>query len=202
MARYTGPKTKVARRFKEPIFGPDKGLQKKQYGPGQHGPSKRSPKKSEYAVQLGEKQKMKYTYGVLERQFSLTFAKANRKKGSTGENLIKFLEARLDNTVFRLGIAPTREAARQLVSHRHIVVNGKVVNIPSYQLHPGDTIGVREKSKNLEVIVDAVGSKMVSKFNWLEWNREKLEGRFVDFPERDQIPENFKEQLIVELYSK
>jgi small subunit ribosomal protein S4 len=202
MARYTGPKTKVARRFKEPIFGPDKGLQKKQYGPGQHGPSKRSPKKSEYSVQLGEKQKMKYTYGVLERQFALTFAKANRKKGSTGENLIKFLEARLDNTVFRLGIAPTREAARQLVSHRHILVNGKVVNIPSYQLNPGDIVGVREKSKNLETIVDAVGSKMVSKFNWLEWNREKLEGRFVDFPERDQIPENFKEQLIVELYSK
>ena len=202
MARYTGPKTKVARRFKEPIFGPDKGLQKKQYGPGQHGPSKRSPKKSEYSVQLGEKQKMKYTYGVLERQFSLTFAKANRKKGSTGENLIKFLEARLDNTVFRLGIAPTREAARQLVSHRHILVNGKVVNIPSYQLNPGDFVGVREKSKNLETIVDAVGSKMVSKFNWLEWNREKPEGRFVDFPERDQIPENFKEQLIVELYSK
>jgi small subunit ribosomal protein S4 len=132
----------------------------------------------------------------------LTFAKANRKKGSTGENLIKFLEARLDNTVFRLGIAPTREAARQLVSHRHILVNGKVVNIPSYQLNPGDFVGVREKSKNLETIVDAVGSKMVSKFNWLEWNREKLEGRFVDFPERDQIPENFKEQLIVELYSK
>ena len=202
MARYTGPKTKVARRFKEPIFGPDKGLQKKQYGPGQHGPSKRSPKKSEYSVQLGEKQKMKYTYGVLERQFSLTFAKANRKKGSTGENLIKFLEARLDNTVFRLGIAPTREAGRQLVSHRHILANGKVVNIPSYQLNPGDIVGVREKSKNLETIVDAVGSKMVSKFNWLEWNREKLEGRFVDFPERDQIPENFKEQLIVELYSK
>jgi small subunit ribosomal protein S4 len=145
---------------------------------------------------------MKYTYGVLERQFALTFAKANRKKGSTGENLIKFLEARLDNTVFRLGIAPTREAARQLVSHRHILVNGKVVNIPSYQLNPGDFVGVREKSKNLETIVDAVGSKMVSKFNWLEWNREKLEGRFVDFPERDQIPENFKEQLIVELYSK
>ncbi len=145
---------------------------------------------------------MKYTCGVLERQFALTFAKANRKKGSTGENLIKFLEARLDNTVFRLGIAPTREAARQLVSHRHIVVNGKVVNIPSYQLNPGDFVGVREKSKNLETIVDAVGSKMVSKFNWLEWNREKLEGRFVDFPERDQIPENFKEQLIVELYSK
>ena len=202
MARYTGPKTKVARRFKEPIFGPDKGLQKKQHGPGQHGPSKRSPKKSEYSVQLGEKQKMKYTYGVLERQFALTFAKANRKKGSTGENLIKFLEARLDNTVFRLGIAPTREAGRQLVSHRHILVNGKVVNIPSYQLNPGDIVGVREKSKNLETIVDAVGSKMVSKFNWLEWNREKLEGRFVDFPERDQIPENFKEQLIVELYSK
>ena len=202
MARYTGPKSKVARRFKEPIFGPDKVLQKKQYGPGQHGPSKRSPKKSEYSVQLGEKQKMKYTYGVLERQFALTFAKANRKKGSTGENLIKFLEARLDNTVFRLGIAPTREAGRQLVSHRHILVNGKVVNIPSYQLNPGDIVGVREKSKNLETIVDAVGSKMVSKFNWLEWNREKLEGRFVDFPERDQIPENFKEQLIVELYSK
>ncbi len=202
MARYTGPKSKVARRFKEPIFGPDKVLQKKQYGPGQHGPSKRSPKKSEYSVQLGEKQKMKYTYGVLERQFALTFARANRKKGSTGENLIKFLEARLDNTVFRLGIAPTREAGRQLVSHRHILVNGKVVNIPSYQLNPGDIVGVREKSKNLETIVDAIGSKMVSKFNWLEWNREKLEGRFVDFPERDQIPENFKEQLIVELYSK
>lgn len=202
MARYIGPKTKVARRFKEPIFGPDKILQKKQYGPGQHGPSKRSPKKSEYAVQLGEKQKVKYTYGVLERQFSLTFDKANRKKGSTGENLLKFLEARLDNTVFRLGIAPTREAARQLVSHRHIVVNGKVVNIPSFQLHPGDIVGVREKSKNLEVIVDAIGAKMVSKYNWLEWSKDKMEGRFVDFPERDQIPENIKEQLIVELYSK
>jgi len=202
MARYRGPKSKVARRFKEAIFGRDKALEKKNYGPGQHGNARRRPKQSEYAIQLAEKQKAKYIYGVLERQFANTFRKAAAKKGITGEVLLKLLEARLDNTVFRLGIAPTREAGRQLVSHRHILVNGKVVNIPSYQLNPGDIVGVREKSKNLETIVDAVGSKMVSKFNWLEWNREKLEGRFVDFPERDQIPENFKEQLIVELYSK
>ena len=202
MARYTGPKTKISRIFGEPILGNAKWLGKNSNPPGQHGAARKRKTLGEYALQLREKQKAKYTYGVLERQFRKTFEEAQRLKGVTGENLIKFLEARLDNTVFRLGIAPTREAARQLVSHRHILVNGKVVNIPSYQLNPGDFVGVREKSKNLETIVDAVGSKMVSKFNWLEWNREKLEGRFVDFPERDQIPENFKEQLIVELYSK
>jgi small subunit ribosomal protein S4 len=202
MARYTGPKSKIARKFREAIFGPDKALQRKNYGPGQHGPAKRSPKKSEYAVQLMEKQKAKYTYGVLERQFRKTFEKANRKKGTTGENLLKFLEARLDNTVFRLGIAPTRDGARQLVSHRHITVNGEVVNIPSYELRPGDVVGVREKSKTLEAISHSLSGKQVSRFGWLEWDKDKLEGRFIAFPERDQIPENIKEQLIVELYSK
>lgn len=202
MARYTGPKSKIARKFREAIFGPDKALQRKNYGPGQHGPGKRSPKKSEYAVQLMEKQKAKYTYGVLERQFRKTFDKANRKKGTTGENLLKFLEARLDNTVYRLGIAPTRDGARQLVSHRHITVNGELVNIPSYELRPGDVVGVREKSKSLEAITNALGGKQSSKFSWLEWDKDKMEGRFLDFPERDQIPENIKEQLIVELYSK
>lgn len=202
MARYTGPKSKIARKFKEAIFGPDKALQRKNYGPGQHGQSRRSPKKSEYAVQLMEKQKAKYTYGVLERQFRKTFDRANRKKGTTGENLLKFLEARLDNTVFRLGIAPTRDGARQLVSHRHITVNGNVVNIPSYEMKASDVIGVREKSKSLETITDSLSGKTASKFSWLEWDKEKMEGRFLDFPERDQIPENIKEQLIVELYSK
>lgn len=202
MARYTGPKSKIARRFKEAIFGPDKALQRKNYGPGQHGPGKRAPKKSEYAVQLMEKQKAKYTYGVLERQFRKIFDKANRKKGTTGENLLKFLEARLDNTVFRLGIAPTRDGGRQLVSHRHITVNGEVVNIPSYELRPGDVVGVREKSKSLETIGTSLSGKQGSKFSWLEWDKEKMEGRFLALPERDQIPENIKEQLIVELYSK
>lgn len=202
MARYTGPKSKIARKFKEAIFGPDKALQRKNYGPGQHGQSRRSPKKSEYAVQLMEKQKAKYTYGVLERQFRKTFDRANRKKGTTGENLLKFLEARLDNTVYRLGIAPTRDGARQLVSHRHITVNGNVVNIPSYEMKAGDVIGVREKSKSLEAITDSLSGKTASKFSWLEWDKDKMEGRFLDFPERDQIPENIKEQLIVELYSK
>ncbi|MBA4304771.1 MAG: 30S ribosomal protein S4 [Sphingobacteriaceae bacterium] len=202
MARYTGPKSKIARKFREAIFGPDKALQRKNYGPGQHGQSKRNPKKSEYAVQLMEKQKAKYTYGVLERQFRKTFEKANRKKGTTGENLLKFLEARLDNTVFRLGIAPTRDGARQLVSHRHITVNGEVVNIPSYELRPGDVVGVREKSKSLEAINHSLSGKQVSRFAWLEWDKDKLEGRFLALPERDQIPENIKEQLIVELYSK
>jgi small subunit ribosomal protein S4 len=202
MARYTGPKSKIARKFKEAIFGPDKALQRKNYGPGQHGPGKRAPKKSEYAVQLMEKQKAKYTYGVLERQFRKTFDKANRKKGTTGENLLKFLEARLDNTVYRLGIAPTRDGGRQLVSHRHITVNGEVVNIPSYELRPGDVVGVREKSKSLETITNALSGKQGSKFSWLEWDKEKMEGRFLALPERDQIPENIKEQLIVELYSK
>jgi small subunit ribosomal protein S4 len=202
MARYTGPKSKIARKFKEAIFGPDKALQRKNYGPGQHGQSRRSPKKSEYAVQLMEKQKAKYTYGVLERQFRKTFDRANRKKGTTGENLLKFLEARLDNTVYRLGIAPTRDGARQLVSHRHITVNGNVVNIPSYEMKAGDIIGVREKSKSLEAITASLSGKTTSKFSWLEWDKDKMEGRFLDFPERDQIPENIKEQLIVELYSK
>ncbi|MFZ9939649.1 MAG: 30S ribosomal protein S4 [Bacteroidetes bacterium] len=202
MARYTGPKSKIARKFKEAIFGPDKALQRKNYAPGQHGQSKRSPKKSEYAIQLMEKQKAKYTYGVLERQFRKTFEKANRRKGTTGENLLKFLEARLDNTVFRLGIAPTRDGARQLVSHRHITVNDHVVNIPSYEVRPGDRVGVRERSKNLEAIVNAVGGKQKANFPWLEWDSSRLEGKFLNLPERDQIPENIREQLIVELYSK
>jgi small subunit ribosomal protein S4 len=202
MARYTGPKSKIARKFKEAIFGPDKALQRKNYAPGQHGQSKRNPKKSEYAVQLMEKQKAKYTYGVLERQFRKTFEKANRRKGTTGENLLKFLEARLDNTVFRLGIAPTRDGARQLVSHRHITVNDHVVNIPSYEVRPGDRVGVRERSKNLEAIVNAVGGKQKANYPWLEWDHSRMEGKLLNLPERDQIPENIREQLIVELYSK
>jgi len=202
MARYTGPKSKIARKFKEAIFGPDKALQRKNYAPGQHGHSKRSPKKSEYAIQLMEKQKAKYTYGVLERQFRKTFEKANRRKGTTGENLLKFLEARLDNTVFRLGISPTRDGARQLVSHRHITVNDHVVNIPSYEVRPGDRVGVRERSKNLEAIVNAVGGKQKANFPWLEWDHSRMEGKLLNLPERDQIPENIREQLIVELYSK
>lgn len=202
MARYIGPKSKIARKFKEAIFGPDKALTRKNYPPGQHGASRRAPKKSEYAVQLMEKQKAKYTYGVLERQFAKTFDRAQRKRGTTGENLLKFLEARLDNTVFRLGIAPSRAAARQLVGHRHITVNGDVVNIPSYELRPGDVVGVREKSKSLEAITASLSGKMISKFSWLEWDKDKMEGKFIDFPMRDQIPENIKEQLIVELYSK
>lgn len=201
MARYTGPKSKVARRFKEAIFGRDKALEKKNYGPGIHGPSRRKPKKSEYAVQLAEKQKAKYTYGLLEKQFSNLFKKAAAKKGITGENLLKFLEARLDNTVYRLGIAPTRRGARQLVSHRHILVNGEVVNIPSYQLKPGDSISVRERSKSLEVISGSVSS-VRKRFGWLDWDGSTLEGKFINFPERSEIPENIKEQLIVELYSK
>lgn len=201
MARYRGPKSKVARRFKEAIFGRDKALEKKNYGPGIHGPSRRKPKKSEYAIQLAEKQKAKYTYGLLEKQFSNLFKKAAAKKGITGENLLKFLEARLDNTVYRLGIAPTRRSARQLVSHCHITVNGEVVNIPSYQLRPGDVIAVRERSKSLEVISSSV-SGVRKRFNWLDWDGSSLEGKFINFPERSEIPENIKEQLIVELYSK
>lgn len=201
MARYRGPKSKVARRFREPIFGRDKALEKKNYGPGIHGSSRRRPKQSEYAIQLAEKQKAKYTYGLLERQFRNTFQRAAAKKGITGENLLKFLEARLDNTVFRLGIAPTRRAARQLVGHCHITVNGEVVNIPSYSLRPGDVIAVREKSKTLEVISNSV-SNVRKRFNWLDWNGDTLSGTFLTFPERDEIPENIKEQLIVELYSK
>lgn len=201
MARYTGPKSKIARRFREPIFGRDKALEKKNYGPGIHGNSRRRPKQSEYAIQLSEKQKAKYTYGLLERQFRNVFNRAAAKKGITGENLLKFLEARLDNTVFRLGIAPTRSAARQLVSHRHVTVNGEVVNIPSYTLRPGDVVAVREKSKSLEIINDSVGN-VRKRFNWLDWDVNNMSGTFLTFPERDEIPENIKEQLIVELYSK
>ncbi|HCD68701.1 MAG TPA: 30S ribosomal protein S4 [Bacteroidetes bacterium] len=200
MARYRGPKAKIARRFKEPIFGPSKALEKKNYGPGQHGNSRRRGKQSEYAIQLAEKQKAKYTYGVLEKQFALTFDKAARKKGITGENLLKFLEARLDNTVFRLGIAPTRRSARQLVGHRHIRVNGIVTNVASFQMKPGDVIEVREKSKSLELITDSLAGK--KSFTWLDWNAAEYKGTFLNYPERSDIPENIKEQLIVELYSK
>jgi small subunit ribosomal protein S4 len=201
MARYTGPKSKIARRFRDPIFGPDKALQKKNYPPGQHGVGKRKGKQSEYAIQLSEKQKAKYTYGILERQFAKIFDKATRSKGITGEVLLQLIEARLDNVVYRLGIAPTRSGARQLVSHRHILVNGVVVNIPSYTLKPGDTIAVREKSKSLEAVVNAVSSRSNS-YSWLEWNETNMTGKYISAPQRDQIPENIKEQLIVELYSK
>lgn len=201
MARYTGPKTKIARKFGEAIFGPDKVLSKKNYPPGQHGVNKRR-KTSEYGVQLREKQKAKYTYGVLEKQFRNLFEKASRKKGITGEVLLQLLEARLDNVVFRLGIAPTRAAARQLVLHRHIVVNGKVVNIASYSVKPGEVIGVREKSKSLEVIADSLAGFNHSKYPWLEWDETSKSGKFLHLPERADIPENIKEQAIVELYSK
>lgn len=202
MARYIGPKSKIARRFKEPIFGPDKALERRNYPPGQHGQTRKRSKQSEYSVQLNEKQKVKFTYGVLERHFARLFHLAAIAKGVTGENLVKFLEARLDNAVYRFGIAPTRDGARQLVSHRHITVNGKVVNIASYQLKPGDTVGIREKSKSLEVIVDSLHGKNANRWNWLEWNGKELEGKFLTYPDRDQVPENIKEQLIVELYSK
>ncbi|MVZ65967.1 30S ribosomal protein S4 [Sphingobacterium sp. DK4209] len=202
MARYTGPKSKIARKFREPIFGPDKALEKKNYPPGQHGPSKRRGKQSEYAIQLLEKQKAKYTYGVLERQFSNLFVKAAAKQGITGENFLKLLEARLDNIVYRLGIAPTRSAARQLVSHKHITVNGQLVNIPSYSIRPGDVIEVRERSKSLEAISNSVAGRKINKFSWLEWDANELKGTFVTYPERADIPENIKENLIVELYSK
>lgn len=201
MARYRGPKSKIARKFMEPIFGPDKALEKKNYPPGQHGPNKRRGKRSEYAEQLAEKQKAKYTYGILERQFENLFDKASRKKGITGENLLKFCESRLDNTVFRLGISPSRRGARQLVTHRHITVNGEVVNIPSYELKPGDVIEVRERSKSLEAITTSVANNSNS-FDWLEFDSASLKGKFVQAPEREQIPENIREQLIVELYSK
>ena len=200
MARYTGPKSKIARKFKEPIFGPDKALEKKNYPPGQHGNARRRGKKSEYAVQLAEKQKAKYTYGVLEKQFANLFDKAARKKGITGENLLKFLESRLDNTVYRLGIAKTRSGARQLVSHKHMLVNGVVTNIPSYQLRPGDVVSIREKSKSIEFITDSLASR--SEFSWLQWDDKALTGTYLNHPERVDIPENIKEQLIVELYSK
>jgi small subunit ribosomal protein S4 len=201
MARYTGPKTKIARKFGEPIFGPDKVLSKKNYPPGQHGNS-RKKKTSEYGVQLREKQKAKYTYGVLEKQFRNLFDKAVRSRGVTGEVLLQLLESRLDNVVYRLGLAPTRAGARQLVSHRHIVVDGQVVNIPSYTLKPGQLIGVREKSKSLEVIENSLAGFNHSKYPWIEWEQTSKVGKYLHIPERADIPENIKEQLIVELYSK
>ncbi|GAA4407221.1 30S ribosomal protein S4 [Nibrella viscosa] len=201
MARYTGPKAKISRKFGEPILGPSKALQKKNYAPGMHGRG-RKRKQSEYAQQLLEKQKVKYIYGVLERQFRNIFHRAAVKEGITGENLLKFCEARLDNTIYRLGIAPTRRAARQLVSHKHIVVDGEVVNIPSYALRPGQTISVREKSKSLEAITTSLSARNAKRYNWLEWDNQQYTGKFISYPERDQIPENVNEQLIVELYSK
>lgn len=202
MARYTGPKSKIARRFRDPIFGPDKSLDRRQYGPGQHGPNKRrGGKQSEYAVQLGEKQKAKYTYGILERQFSNMFKKASASKGITGEVLLQLCESRLDNTVFRLGVAPTRRAARQFVTHKHITVNGEIVNIPSFHVNVGDVIGVREKSKSLEAINGSLTSNS-KKYDWLDWDNSSMTGKVLAIPAREMIPENIKEQLIVELYSK
>ena len=202
MARYIGPKSRIARKFGDPIYGPDKHLERKNYPPGQHGMNKKRKKTSEYGVQLREKQKAKYTYGILERQFRNTFEKASRSKGVTGEVLLQLLEARLDNTVYRLGVAPSRSAARQLVSHRHITVNGNVVNVPSYQLRPGDIIGVREKSKSLETISDSLSTRRYAKLPWLEWDDTQMAGKFMSVPERTDIPEDIKEHLIVELYSK
>lgn len=201
MARYRGPKAKISRRFNEPIFGPSKALQKKAYPPGQHGRGRRR-KQSEYAVQLIEKQKAKYIYGILEKQFANLFEKASRKGGITGEVLLQMLEARLDNTVFRLGISPTRRAARQLVLHKHITVNGSVVNIPSFSLRPGDIVAVRERSKSLEIVTESVAVYSNRKYPWLEWESTELQGKMISIPERDLIPENINEQLIVELYSK
>ena len=201
MARYTGPKTKIARKFGEAIFGDDKSFEKRNFPPGQHGNAKRRGKKSEYAIQLMEKQKAKFTYGILERQFRNLFEKASRSKGVTGEALLQLCESRLDNVVYRFGLSPTRSGARQLVSHRHITINGSIVNIPSYQVKVGDIVGVREKSKSLNIIIEANGND-ASAYEWLSWNREQLQGTYVSVPERIQIPENIKEQLIVELYSK
>ncbi|MBL7780761.1 MAG: 30S ribosomal protein S4 [Saprospiraceae bacterium] len=204
MARYTGPTTKKARSFGDPIFGFDKAFERRKYPPGQHGQSRKKKQASNYSLQLSEKQKAKYTYGVLERQFRKTFVSATRRHGVTGEVLLQLLEARLDNTVYRLGISPTRRGARQLVGHRHVTVNGNVVNIPSYSLKPGDVVAVRGKSKGLEVVTTHAGAKTsnVRQFGWLEWNPDKMQGTFLAYPQRDQIPEKINEQLIVELYSK
>ena len=201
MARYTGPKTKIARKFGEPIFGPDKVLSKKNYPPGQHG-NGRKKKTSEYGIQLREKQKAKYTYGVLEKQFRNMFDKASRSKGITGEVLLQLLESRLDNIVFRMGLAKSRAGARQLVSHRHIIVDGKVVNIPSYSVKPGQIVGVREKAKSMEIILDSVSGINHSKYPWIEYESSSLSAKYLHIPDRADIPENIKEQLIVELYSK
>jgi small subunit ribosomal protein S4 len=201
MARYTGPKTKIARKFGEAIFGDDKNFEKRNYPPGQHGNNRRRGKKSEYAIQLAEKQKAKYTYGILERQFRNMFKRATASKGITGEVLLQLCESRLDNVVFRMGIAPSRSAARQLVSHRHILVNGEKVNIPSYQLKPGDTVGVREKSKSLEAIENSLANAS-HVYEWITWDNSVKSGTYVSLPERIQIPENINVQFIVELYSK
>ena len=201
MARYIGPKSRIARRFGEPIFGADKVLSKRNFPPGQHGNSRRR-KSSEYGIMLAEKQKAKYTYGVLEKQFRIMFEKASRMSGVTGEILLQSLESRLDNIVYRLGIAPTRAAARQLVNHKHIVVDGKVVGIPSYSVKPGQIVGVRERSKSLETVQAALASFNHSKYPWLEWDENQKSGKYLHKPERADIPENIKEQLIVELYSK
>ena len=201
MARYTGPKSKISRKYGEPIFGDTKALEKKPHPPGQHGRGRRR-KKSEYAVQLAEKQKAKYLYGILERQFRNMFDKASRKDGITGENLLQLLEARLDNVVYRLGIAPTRRSARQFVSHKHITVNGDVVNIPSFTVKEGDMVAVREKSKSLPAISSSLSLKTSNKYKWLEWDDKSLSGKLITYPDRESIPENINEQLIVELYSK
>jgi small subunit ribosomal protein S4 len=201
MARYTGPKVRISRRFNEPVMGDSKVLAKKNYAPGQHGRGKKR-KQSEYATQLAEKQKAKYIYGLLERQFAKLFDTATRKKGVTGEVLLQLLESRLDNTVYRLGVAPTRRSARQLVLHKHILVNGDVVNIPSYSLKPGDVVEVRERSKSLEVITESLSAQGAKKYNWLEWSQAEMVGKLVNIPIRADIPENINEQLIVELYSK
>ena len=201
MARYTGPKTKIARKFGQPIFGDDKAFEKRNYPPGQHGNNRRRGKKSEYAIQLAEKQKAKYTYGILERQFRNMFKKATSAQGITGEVLLQLCESRLDNVVYRMGIAPTRSAARQLVSHRHITVNGEKVNIPSYQLKAGDVVSVREKSKSLEAIQNSLANSS-HVYEWITWNNDTKEGTFVSVPARIQIPEQINEQFIVELYSK
>ena len=201
MARYRGPQAKIARKFNDPIFGPSNAVQKKPYGPGQHGRGRRK-KQSEYAIQLNEKQKAKYTYGVLERQFANLFRKASRKSGITGEVLLQLLESRLDNVVFRFGISPTRRGARQFVLHKHILVNGEVVNIPSFTLKTGDIVSVREKSKSLEVVVNSLAGNRSQKYPWLEWDNNEMSGKMINLPEREEIPENIQEQLIVELYSK
>lgn len=201
MARYTGPKSKIARKFREPIFGPDKALEKKPYPPGMHGNGKRRAKKSDYAIQLQEKQKAKYTYGILEKQFLNLFKEASRSTGITGEKLLQLCESRLDNTVFRLGISPTRRGARQLVSHKHVTVNGELVNVPSYQLKPGDIVAVREKSKSLDIVKSSVETSNRN-FSWLEFDKSAVAGKYLQAPIREDIPENINTQLIVELYSK
>ena len=200
MARYRGPRARISRRYREPIFGKSKALQRKNYPPGVHGRTKRR-RQSEYAIQLAEKQKARYSYGLLERQFYNLFRKASRKSGITGENLFRLLESRLDNLVYRMGISTTRRSARQLVSHKHIVVNDKVVNIPSYSVSPGDSVGVRERSKSLQVVKDSLLANN-AKYPWLDWDPKEMSGKYLSYPEREDIPENIKEQLIVELYSK